>query len=394
MIKQFLKEILKDEYKKYLVHHEMIPSQPAQYSKPDPPLNIDIVNALKSEKITDLYIHQTNAIDIVRSGGNPVSITPTASGKTLTYNIPILEEFLKSEEGHALYLFPLKALEQDQKKKLNALTNEIPNITRLRAAVYDGDTPPAERSKIRANFPRFLLTNPEMLHLAVSQFHKGWSKLLKNLRFVVIDELHTYKGIFGSHMAQLFRRLDRLCAYYGASPQYIASSATISNPVELAENLTGKEFTLVEESGAPTSKRHYIFMNPDESVYTTASKLFRLGMKLGLKTIVFTKARKITETVIQLPPREAVVRQYELEVCELMMYLVVGADQPWDVISEGQCDVDKILSLGRQALEANRGQAVVGEEWFRESVEFRRWVEAGRPKEQSTPSWQDSAGPN
>ena len=299
MIKRFLKELLKDEYKEFLIHHEVIQSQEAQYADPDPPLNNDIVNALRSEGINDLYIHQTNALDIVRSGGNPVSITPTASGKTLTYNIPILEEFLKNDSGHAIYIFPLKALEQDQKKKLTSLTNNIPNITRLRSAVYDGDTPPAERSKIRANFPRFLLTNPEMLHLAISQFHKGWSKLLKNLRFVVIDELHTYKGIFGSNMAQLFRRLDRLCTYYGANPQYIASSATISNPVELAENLTGKKFTLVEESGAPTSKRHYVFMNPDESVYTLATKLFRLGLKLGLKTIVFTKARKITELIYQ-----------------------------------------------------------------------------------------------
>ena len=299
MVRNFLKTLLTDEYKEMLVHHEVISESEPEYRQPEPKLNASIVEALRKAGVERLYTHQTRALEIIRAGKNPVSITPTASGKTLSYNIPIIEDFLNRDGGHALYLFPLKALEQDQLKQLNALTSNLPQPNRFRAEIYDGDTPPDVRAKIRADFPRFLLTNPEMLHLAVANYHRGWIKFLKGLKFIVIDELHTYKGIFGSHMAQLFRRLDRICRHYGSHPRYIASSATISNPVELAENLTGKPFVLIEESGAPASKRHYVFMNPEISVYTIASRLFRLGLELGLKTIVFTKARKITELIYQ-----------------------------------------------------------------------------------------------
>ena len=299
MIQHFVKSLKAGENREIFVHHQVLSAKPAEYSRPNPPLSKPLGRALLASGINQLYSHQVQALELVRAGKNTVTITPTASGKTLTYNLPILEYFLKSPEGHALYLFPLKALEQDQFKQLNALAERMDSTEMFSAAIYDGDTPRWERSKIRANFPRILLTNPEMLHLSISSYHKGWERFLKNLRFIVIDELHTYKGIFGSHMAQLFRRIDRLCRYYGSSPQYIASSATIANPVELAENLTGKPFTLVEMSGAPAQKRHYIFLNPEISVYTIASRLFRSAIDLGLKTIVFTKARKITELIFQ-----------------------------------------------------------------------------------------------
>ncbi len=297
MIHRFLKALEEADYREILVHHEILPAKSAEYSRPNPLLHRSLAGALRTSGINRLYSHQVRALELVREGKNPVTITPTASGKTLTYNLPILEYFLNNEKGHALYLFPLKALEQDQFKQFKALAEQIEGGEKLSAAVYDGDTPQRERAKIRADFPRVLLTNPEMLHLSISGYHKGWGKFLRNLRFIVIDELHTYKGIFGSHMTQLIRRIDRLCRFYGSSPQYIASSATIANPVELAENLTGRPFTLVEESGAPAQKRHYIFLNPEISVYTVASRLFRRAVEMGLKTIVFTKARKITELI-------------------------------------------------------------------------------------------------
>ena len=280
-------------------HLQEMPEQEAEYGKLNPLLPPELAQCLRDDGITALYSHQCEAIDMVRGGMNPVLITPTASGKTLAYNLPILEHFLKHDGGHALYLYPLKALAQDQLKQLKNLTDRLPHPENFRSAVYDGDTPDNERRKIRADFPRFILTNPEMLHLTVSGFHRSWGNFLKNLKYIVIDELHTYKGIFGSHMAQLFRRLDRICAHYGSSPQYIACSATIANPVELAENLTGKPFSLIEQSGAPMPKRYYAFLNPEISTNTVAARLFSLGIGMGMKTIAFTKARKITELIYQ-----------------------------------------------------------------------------------------------
>lgn len=299
MVDKFIKALKGKDYRDMFVHLEEVPVKDAIYSRPEPGIRFELRQILRSQGIDELYSHQREAVDHVRGGKNPVLITPTASGKTLSFNLPILEHFLEHEGGHALYLFPLKALEQDQLKQLKAITSLLPDPDKFRAAVYDGDTPDSERRKIRADFPRFIMTNPEMLHLTVSGYHRAWTEFLKNLKFVVIDELHTYKGIFGSHMAQLFRRLDRICAHYGSNPQYIACSATIANPVELAENLTGKQFVLVEKSGAPAPLRYYAFLNPEISAYTVAARLFRLGISLGMKTIAFTKARKITELIFQ-----------------------------------------------------------------------------------------------
>ena len=282
-----------------LAHLEEIPAQEAMYETPHPELPTELKQALRASGVEELYSHQCQALKMVREGFNPVLVTPTASGKTLSYNLPVLEEFLRTEGGHALYIFPLKALEQDQLKQLQELTKRLPHPQHFAAVVYDGDTPENERRKIRAHPPRFILTNPEMLNLTVSAYHRSWRDFLKGLKFIVIDELHTYKGIFGSHMAQIFRRLDRICQHYGSAPKYIACSATIANPVELAENLTGQPFQLIEKSGAPMAKRYFLFLNPEISPYTTASRLFRLGISLGMKTIAFTKARKITELIYQ-----------------------------------------------------------------------------------------------
>ena len=297
MVEKFIAALKGKKYRDMLVHHEIIQDSSPVCQQLTPPLSTQLQSALEQTGIRQLFTHQAEAVQIVRAGGNPVLITPTASGKTLAYNIPVIEYFLNHQEGHALYLFPLKALEQDQLKQLKNLVSLLPKGKKLKAVVYDGDTPQSERNKIRADFPPILMTNPEMLNLTVSAYHKGWSQFLKGLKFIVVDELHTYKGIFGSHMTQLFRRINRICRYYGSDPQYIACSATIANPLELAENLTGKKFQLVEKSGAPSAKRHYIFLNPEISVYTVAARLFQLGIQLGLKTIMFTKARKITELI-------------------------------------------------------------------------------------------------
>jgi DEAD/DEAH box helicase domain-containing protein len=245
--------------------------------------------------ITQFYSHQAEAVELIRQGHHIVLMTPTASGKSLAYNIPVLEAILDDGSTQALYIFPLKGLEQDQVKNLNELSTEIGlgNV----GEVYDGDTPAKRRQEIRESLPNVIFSNPDMLHLAFLPFHKKWEGLFRNLKYIVIDEIHTYRGVFGSHVAQVLRRLKRICEHYGSGPQFIAASATIANPVKLAEDLTGLPFRVIEESGAPSAGKHFYFMNPIESPYTLATKLFVRCMRDGMRTIVFTKARKITELI-------------------------------------------------------------------------------------------------
>ncbi len=245
--------------------------------------------------ITQFYSHQAESIDRIREGRNIVLMTPTASGKSLAYNIPVLEAILGDRNTQALYIFPLKGLEQDQVKNLNELSSEV-GLGPV-GEVYDGDTPAKKRQEIRKNLPNVIFTNPDMVHLAFLPFHKKWEMLFKGLKYVVIDEIHTYRGVFGSHISQIMRRLRRVCEHYGSSPQFISASATIANPGKLAEDLTGAPFSVIDISGAPSAGKHFYFMNPIESPYTLATKLFVQCMRAGLRTIVFTKARKITELI-------------------------------------------------------------------------------------------------
>jgi len=245
--------------------------------------------------IARFYSHQAEAIEQVRLGRNIVLMTPTASGKSLAYNIPIIEAILVDRNTQALCIFPLKGLEQDQMKNLNELSDEVG--LGIVGEVYDGDTPATKRQEIRADLPNVIFTNPDMIHLAFLPFHKKWEGFFRNLRYIVIDEIHTYRGVFGSHVAQVIRRLRRICEHYGSSPQFIAASATIANPGRLAEDLTGLEFSVIDESGAPAAGKHFYFMSPIESPYTLATKLFVQCMREGMRTIVFTKARKITELI-------------------------------------------------------------------------------------------------
>jgi DEAD/DEAH box helicase domain-containing protein len=273
-------------------------------------------DALKKRGIELFYSHQVEAVNLIRRGENIVAMTPTASGKSLIYNIPVIESVIESPEQKSLYIFPLKGLEQDQVKNFNELFNSFINnhpdsfksthptsIKRGRsqiikpAEIYDGDTSAYRRKKIREALPQVIFTNPDMLHLALNPFHKKWEGLFRNLRYVVIDEIHTYRGVFGSNVAHVMRRLRRICKYWGSHPQFIAASATIANPSELAEALTGLPFKVVSQSGAPRAGRYFIFVNPIESPYTETTRLFIQCLKAGLRTIVFTKARKITELI-------------------------------------------------------------------------------------------------
>ncbi len=289
-----------------------------RYAPPEEPryrgLELDgrLGRLLLSRGIRRFWSHQVEGIELVRGGWNVVVMTPTASGKSLVYNIPVVETVLRDPGARALYLFPLKGLEQDQVKNLNGLLRPLGigdgGGTRrpiAPAEVYDGDTTPYRRRKIRENLPRVIFTNPDMVHLAINAYHPKWEEFFRNLRYVVIDEIHAYRGVFGSNVAHVLRRLRRICRRWGSDPQFIASSATIANPVEFAENLVGLPFRAVTKSGAPRGGRHFLFVNPLDSPYTVAMRLFVESLRAGLKTIVFTKARKITELIYSWTVRRA-----------------------------------------------------------------------------------------
>ena len=278
-----------------VVHHEFLPPRPARYAEPRVSLDPRLEAVLRSQGIRRLYVHQAEALERVDRGEHVAVATPTASGKTLTYTLPVFKALLANPSTRALYLFPLKALEQDQHKVVRAWIQGLGAREEVLSAIYDGDTPAHRRRKVRESIPQIIITNPDMLHLSLLPYHAQWKGLFENLRFVVIDELHTYRGIFGSHIVQVLRRLRRVCSHYGSAPQFVVLSATVANPGEFAGRLTGLSFSVIEENGAPASGRHFLFMNPTESPYTLATHLFREAVNSGLKTIAFTQARKITE---------------------------------------------------------------------------------------------------
>ncbi|MDD5087730.1 MAG: DEAD/DEAH box helicase, partial [bacterium] len=279
------------------MRREYLPARDAVFEDITPPLPDDLTDGLRAMGIHRLYSHQVAALQSVRRGDNPVVVTPTASGKSLCYLLPILESLLRNPEQSALLLFPLKALEQDQRKKIEEWQSRLRDVLALRVAVFDGDTPQKERARIKANPPHLLITNPDMLHQGMLAYHAGWTKLFERLRWIVVDELHAYRGIFGSHVVQVFRRLSRLLAYHETHPQFVCLSATIANPLELAETLTGRNFTLIGESGAPSAGKHVLLIEPPMSATAAAATLFISALDLGLKTIVFTKSRVNTEVI-------------------------------------------------------------------------------------------------
>ena len=262
-----------------------------------------IVEALKSRGVQQLYSHQAKAFDTVAKGEHLVVVTPTASGKTLCYNLPVLQALVQQPEARVLYLFPTKALAQDQLAELMELSKSLPD---MRMFTYDGDTPQDARRSVRAR-ANLVLTNPDMLHSGILPHHTKWVNLFQNLKYVVIDELHAYRGVFGSHLANVLRRLKRICRHYGATPQFIMASATIANPGDLAQRLTGETVVELNESGAPTGDKTFMVYNPPvvnpelgiRAPYLgEASKLATRFLKQKVATIVFCQSRLSTEVVL------------------------------------------------------------------------------------------------
>ena len=284
--------------------------------------------ALRARGIEQLYTHQAEAISHALAGRHVVTVTPTASGKTLCYNVPVLSSIFADSSSRALYLFPTKALAQDQLAELHQLAelSAVEGAGDIGVFTYDGDTPQDARRAIRSR-AHVVLSNPDMLHSGILPHHPRWAKLFENLRYVIIDELHAYRGVFGSHLANLMRRLRRVCQHYGSRPTFICSSATIANPKDLAERLIGDDFELVDRSGAPRGEKFFLFVNPPvvnrelgiRRSYTAETKRVAIEfLKRGLQLIVFAQSRLSTEILttylkdaFQGPPGAAdVIRGY------------------------------------------------------------------------------------
>ena len=282
-----------------------LPACPARLAPFPPAVDARLRAALEARGIAQLYTHQAEAIEHALQGQHVVVTTPTASGKTLCYNVPILHTILQDPSSRALYLFPTKALAQDQLAELHALSSQISDSSGFEIGVhtYDGDTPQDARRAIRGR-AHVVLSNPDMLHSGILPHHPKWAKLFENLRFIVIDELHAYRGVFGSHLANVLRRLHRICRHYGSHPVFVCSSATIANPRELAERLTEQPFALVEESGAPRGEKWFVFVNPPvvnrelgirRSYLAETRRVAGEFLRRNLQTIVFAQSRLATE---------------------------------------------------------------------------------------------------
>src|SRR5437899_9466017 len=285
--------------------HHVVPASEATFAPLPGDLNPELVAALGRRGVERLYSHQAEAYEAVRRGRNLVVVTPTASGKTLCYNLPILQRLLEHPEQRALYLYPTKALAQDQLAELGALKAGLP--IEVRVDTYDGDTPPGRRTAIREG-GHVVMTNPDMLHTGLLPHHTRWRRLFSSLEHVVIDELHTYRGLFGSQVANVIRRLKRICEFYGSNPRFICASATIANPRELAERLLEEEgVALVDRSGAPQGERRLVFYNPPllnrdlgvrRSSLLEGRRIAAPWVREGIQTIVFCRSRLQVEVML------------------------------------------------------------------------------------------------
>jgi len=302
------------DYRQQIVHIERIPSQDAMSGKLDNPLHPSLQACLESLGISALYSHQSKALNAILAGKNVIIATPSASGKTLCYHLATLDALLHDKDSRALYVFPTKALAQDQLRSLNQIARPLSQraptsrgeaIPPEAMATFDGDTPRNERANIRKQ-ARTVLTNPDMLHLGILPNHQSWSRLFRNLKYVVIDETHIYRGVFGSHVANVLRRLRRLCAFYGSNPQFICCSATIANPEEHAQNIVGLPFKAVVEDGSPHGEKYFVFWNPpvisearDARRSPNSEAAFLLGelVQKDIRGLVFARTRKLTELI-------------------------------------------------------------------------------------------------
>ncbi|MCE7987962.1 MAG: DUF1998 domain-containing protein [Caldilinea sp. CFX5] len=292
-----------------------LPARPARYAPFPAALHPVLQETLTQRGIAQLYTHQAQAVEQALAGQHVVVVTPTASGKTLCYNLPVLHSLLTDPTARALYLFPTKALAHDQLAELTAWQHELSqSLNRstersrrsLSISSYDGDTPAATRARTRRQ-SRLLLSNPDMLHTGILPYHTNWEDFFTNLRYVVLDELHTYRGVFGSHVANVLRRLQRICAFYGSRPQFIGASATIANPQQLAERLIEQPVVLVNDNGAPSGEKQIILYNPPlydaerglrRSAILEAQELATRCLRAGLQTILFGRSRLTTEVLL------------------------------------------------------------------------------------------------
>ncbi len=306
-------------YDNQIAHIEHIPPRRASYAGLDEPLDGKLQDCLNEHGLSPLYAHQAEAVNHTRRGKNVIIATSSASGKTLCYNIAVMQSILTDPGTRAIYLFPTKALAQDQLRKLHELF--CPSIVPAEAlATFDGDTPRSERVDVR-RYGRVILTNPDMLHVGILPNHQSWASLLRRLRYVVVDEAHIYRGVFGSHVACVLRRLRRLCRLYGSEPQFILCTATIANPGEHATGLTGLPCEVVDNDGSPRGWKDFVFWNPplmDEkktarrSAHREATNLFTDLVSQGTRTLTFTRTRRLTELIYIYTKQRLQEESYEL----------------------------------------------------------------------------------
>jgi DEAD/DEAH box helicase domain-containing protein len=292
------------EFMMNVTRWQKIPAKDAVYGDFPEALDSRLVDVLRSRGIRQLYSHQAEAVRRILSGRHTAVVTPTASGKTLCYNLPVIQSVLADPESRALYLFPTKALSQDQVEELHEMVLKLG--VDIKTYTFDGDTPASARKAIRSA-GHIVVTNPDMLHQGILPHHTGWVKLFENLRYVVIDEVHSYRGVFGSHLANVIRRLKRICEFYGSSPTFIGCSATIANPRELFEKLIEEEASLVDDNGAPRGEKHFIFYNPPvvnaelgirKSSIKESQSIARQFLAAGVQTIVFVRSRLRVEVLL------------------------------------------------------------------------------------------------
>lgn len=289
---------------KQIIHWHTLNSKEAQTTPFPNRIHPLLKESLNRKGISELYTHQKSSFELAMQGKSFVAVTPTASGKTLCYNLPVIQTILEEPKSRALYMFPTKALAQDQKSEINEIIDETG--LDINSYTYDGDTPSSIRQKVR-KAGHIVITNPDMLHSAILPHHTKWVAFFENLKYIIIDELHTYRGVFGSHVANVLRRLKRICTYYGSNPVFICTSATIANPKELAEGLTGMHMELIDNNGAPSGKKHFIFYNPPivnkplnirRSATLEVSHLAKQLLQQKIQTIVFARSRVRVEIIL------------------------------------------------------------------------------------------------
>lgn len=298
VIENILLKLRKDSsFERNIAHVELLPERKPFYGEIKEQLPDKLSDYLDINNIR-LYKHQCDSLEEIRKGNNIIITTPTASGKTLAFNLPIFESLSLDVHATALYLYPAKALSNDQLKVLRKL--ELETEIRVNPNVYDGDTPSATRPRIR-NESRIIVSNPYEIHHILS-WHYKWQHFFSNLKFIVLDEAHIYRGVFGSNVSLLIRRIQRICEYYGSKPQFIISTATLANPIEFAEKLTGLKYKLISEDGSPKGKKYFVFYNPYKdgdflSTHQESKRLFLFFIREGLQTLCFTVSRKMSELI-------------------------------------------------------------------------------------------------